>query len=108
MYKRQAVKHTKSNAVVVAYNKKIISISGGQTSRVDAVKYALTKTRIPAGAVLASDAFFPFRDSVDLMAKYKIKSIIQPGGSIKDKEVIGACDKHGISMVFTGTRVFKH
>tara|TARA_B100001079_G_scaffold259407_1_gene258544 strand:+ start:1017 stop:1622 length:606 start_codon:yes stop_codon:yes gene_type:complete len=104
----KTVKHTKSNAVVVAYNKKIISISGGQTSRVDAVKYALTKTRIPSGAVLASDAFFPFRDSVDLMAKYKIKSIIQPGGSIKDKEVIMACDKYGISMVFTGTRVFKH
>ena len=104
----KTVKHTKSNAVVVAYNKKIISISGGQTSRVDAVKYALTKTRVPAGAVLASDAFFPFRDSVDLMAKYKIKSIIQPGGSIKDKEVIEVCDEHGISMVFTGTRVFKH
>ncbi len=104
----KAVKHTKSNAVVVAYNKKIISISGGQTSRVDAVRYALTKTKVPAGAVLASDAFFPFRDSVDLMAKYKIKSIIQPGGSIKDKEVIGACDKHGISMVFTGIRAFKH
>ena len=104
----KAVKHAKSNAIVVAHNKKIISISGGQTSRVDAVRYALTKTRVPAGAVLASDAFFPFRDSVDLMAKYKIKSIIQPGGSIKDKEVIGACDKYGISMVFTGTRVFKH
>ena len=104
----KTVKHTKSNAIVVAHNKKIISISGGQTSRIDAVRYALTKTKVPAGAVLASDAFFPFRDSVDLMAKYKIKSIIQPGGSIKDKEVIGACDKHGISMVFTGTRVFKH
>ena len=104
----KTVKHTKSNAIVVAHNKKIISISGGQTSRIDAVRYALTKTKVPAGAVLASDAFFPFRDSVDLMAKYKIKSIIQPGGSIKDKEVIGACDKHGVSMVFTGTRVFKH
>jgi len=104
----KTVKHVKSNAIVVAHNKKIITISGGQTSRVDAVKYALTKTKVPVGAVLASDAFFPFRDSVDLMAKYKIKSIIQPGGSIKDKEVIGACDKHGISMVFTGTRVFKH
>lgn len=104
----KTVKHAKSNAIVVAHNKKIISISGGQTSRIDAVRYALTKTKVPTGAVLASDAFFPFRDSVDLMAKYKIKSIIQPGGSIKDKEVIGACDKHGISMVFTGTRVFKH
>lgn len=104
----KAVKHAKSNAIVVAHNKKIISISGGQTSRVDAVKYALTKVRVPSGAVLASDAFFPFRDSVDLMKKYKIKSIIQPGGSIKDGEVIDACNEYKISMVFTGTRVFKH
>ena len=72
----KVVKHTKSNAIVVAHNKKIISISGGQTSRVDAVRYALTKTKIPSGAVLASDAFFPFRDSVDLMGKHKIGSII--------------------------------
>ena len=104
----KAVKHAKSNAIVVAHNKKIISISGGQTSRVDAVKYALTKAKVPPGAVLASDAFFPFRDSVDLMGKHKIKSIIQPGGSIKDGEVIEACNEHKISMVFTGTRVFKH
>ena len=104
----KTVKHTKSNAIVVAHNKKIISISGGQTSRVDAVRYALTKAQVPAGSVLASDAFFPFRDSVDLMGKYKIKSVIQPGGSIKDSEVISACDEHKISMVFTGTRVFKH
>ena len=104
----KTVKHTKSNAIVVAHNKKIISISGGQTSRVDAVRYALTKVQVPAGSVLASDAFFPFRDSVDLMGKYKIKSVIQPGGSIKDSEVISACDEHKISMVFTGTRVFKH
>ena len=104
----KAVKHAKSNAIVVAHNKKIISISGGQTSRVDAVKYALTKAKIPSGAVLASDAFFPFRDSIDLMGKHKIKSIIQPGGSIKDSEIIDACNEHKISMVFTGTRVFKH
>jgi phosphoribosylaminoimidazolecarboxamide formyltransferase/IMP cyclohydrolase len=104
----KAVKHAKSNAIVVAHNKKIISISGGQTSRVDAVKYALTKVKVPSGAVLASDAFFPFRDSIDLMGKHKIKSIIQPGGSIKDSEVIDACNEHKISMIFTGTRVFKH
>tara|TARA_B100001250_G_scaffold274268_1_gene236879 strand:- start:898 stop:2382 length:1485 start_codon:yes stop_codon:yes gene_type:complete len=104
----KTVKHTKSNAIVVAHNKKIISISGGQTSRVDAVKYALTKTKLPVGSVLASDAFFPFRDSVDLMGKHKIKAVIQPGGSIKDLEVIDACNEHKISMVFTGTRVFKH
>ena len=104
----KAVKHTKSNAIVVAHNKKIISISGGQTSRVDAVRYALTKTKLPVGSVLASDAFFPFRDSVDLMGKHKISSIIQPGGSIKDQEVIAACNEHKMSMVFTSFRVFKH
>ena len=104
----KVVKHTKSNAIVVAHNKKIISISGGQTSRVDAVRYALTKTKVPSGAVLASDAFFPFRDSVDLMGKHKISSIIQPGGSIKDREVIAACNEHKMSMVFTSFRVFKH
>ena len=104
----RAVKHAKSNAIVVAHNKKIISISGGQTSRVDAVKYALIKAVVPAGAVIASDAFFPFRDSVDLMSRYGISSIIQPGGSIKDGAVIAACNEHKISMVFTSFRVFKH
>ena len=104
----RAVKHAKSNAIVVAHNKKIISISGGQTSRVDAVKYALIKAVVPAGAVIASDAFFPFRDSVDLMSRYGISSIIQPGGSIKDGDVIAACNEHKISMVFTSFRVFKH
>ena len=104
----RAVKHVKSNAIVVAHNKKIISISGGQTSRVDAVKYALTKTVVPAGAVIASDAFFPFRDSVDLMSRYGISSIIQPGGSIRDGDVVAACNEHKISMVFTSFRVFKH
>jgi len=104
----KTVKHAKSNAIVVAHNKKIISISGGQTSRVDAVKYALTKTDIPAGAVLASDAFFPFRDSIDLMSRYGVASVVQPGGSIKDKEVVDACNEHKMSMVFTSFRVFKH
>lgn len=92
----------------MAHNKKIISISGGQTSRVDAVRYALTKNKVPVGAVVASDAFFPFRDSIDLMGKHKIKAVIQPGGSIKDQDIIEACNEHKISMVFTGTRVFKH
>ena len=104
----KTVKHVKSNAIVVAHNNKIISVSGGQTSRVDAVKYALTKAVIPAGAVLASDAFFPFRDSIDLMGKHKIKAVIQPGGSIKDQDIVSACNEHKISMVFTRIRVFKH
>jgi|TARA_B110000240_G_scaffold11977_1_gene12545 phosphoribosylaminoimidazolecarboxamide formyltransferase/IMP cyclohydrolase len=104
----KAVKHAKSNAIVVAHNNKIISISGGQTSRVEAVKYALTKNALPGGAVVASDAFFPFRDSIDLMSKYGISCIVQPGGSIKDGEVVAACNEHEISMVFTSFRVFKH
>jgi len=104
----KAVKHAKSNAIVVAHNNKIVSISGGQTSRVEAVKYALTKNKLPKGCVVASDAFFPFRDSIDLMAKHGISAIVQPGGSIKDADVIDACNEHKMSMVFTSFRVFKH
>ena len=104
----KVVKHTKSNAIVVAKNNKIISISGGQTSRVDATKIAFEKTHIPTGCVVASDAFFPFKDSVETMARYGVSSIIQPGGSIRDKEVIKECNKNNISMAFTGYRVFKH
>ncbi len=104
----KVVKHTKSNAIVVAKNNKIISISGGQTSRVDATKIAFEKTKIPKGCVVASDAFFPFKDSIETMAKYEIKAIIQPGGSIRDSEVIESCNKNRIAMAFTGFRVFKH
>ena len=104
----RVVKHTKSNAIVVAKNNKIISISGGQTSRVDATKIAFDKTKIPGGCVVVSDAFFPFKDSVEAMAKHKIAAIIQPGGSIRDGEVIDACNKNKIAMAFTGFRVFKH
>ena len=104
----KVVKHTKSNAIVVAKNNKIISISGGQTSRVDATKIAFEKTEIPKGCVVASDAFFPFKDSIETMAKYGIAAIIQPGGSIRDSEVIESCNKNRIAMAFTGFRVFKH
>ena len=104
----KVVKHTKSNAIVVAKNNKIISISGGQTSRVDATKIAFEKTKIPKGCVVASDAFFPFKDSIEKMAQYKIAAIIQPGGSIRDSEVVESCNKNKIAMAFTGFRVFKH
>ncbi len=104
----KVVKHTKSNAIVVAKNKKIISISGGQTSRVDATKIAFDKTKIPKGCIVASDAFFPFKDSIEEMARYNIAAIIQPGGSIRDKEVVESCNKNKIAMAFTGFRVFKH
>ena len=104
----KVAKHTKSNAIVVAKNNKIISISGGQTSRVDATKIAFEKTKIPKGCVVASDAFFPFKDSIEAMAHYKIAAIVQPGGSIRDAEVIRSCNKNKIAMAFTGFRVFKH
>ena len=104
----KVVKHTKSNAIVVAKNNKIISISGGQTSRVDATNIAFEKARIPRGCVVASDAFFPFKDSIELMARFGVACIIQPGGSIRDGEIIDSCNKNKISMAFTGYRVFKH
>ncbi len=108
----KVVKYVKSNAIVVATANRTMGISGGQTSRVDAVEIALKKSggmaAYTGGSALASDGFFPFRDSIDLIAKAGIYAIIQPGGSIKDKEVIQACDENEISMVFTNIRHFKH
>lgn len=105
----KVVKHVKSNAMIVAKDEQTFGIGIGQTSRVNAAKIALDKAgENSKNAVLASDGFFPFRDSIDLATKYGISSIVQPGGSIKDKEVIEAADEHNISMVFTGIRAFKH
>ena len=103
------VKYVKSNAVVIAKNGATVGIGAGQMSRVDAVKIALSKAgeRVRR-SVLASDAFFPFRDSIDLAARAGVRAIIQPGGSIRDAEVIRAADEHGITMVFTGRRHFRH
>ena len=102
-------KHVKSNAIIFAKNNQSVGIGAGQMSRVDSVKLATMKAQIPTeGAVLASDAFFPFRDGIDEAAKAGIKAIVQPGGSIKDQETIAAADEHGIAMVFTGVRHFKH
>jgi phosphoribosylaminoimidazolecarboxamide formyltransferase/IMP cyclohydrolase len=104
----KVLKHVKSNGILTARDRTTLGIGPGQVSRVDAVKIALRKTADPTGAVLASDAFFPFRDSIDEAAENGIKAIIQPGGSIRDDEVIQACNEHGIAMVFTGTRCFNH
>ena len=104
----KVVKHTKSNAIVVAKNNKIISISGGQTSRVDATKIAFEKTKIPKGCIVASDAFFPFKDSIEKMAQYNIAAIIQPGGSIRDKEIIKFANETDTILVFSKTRHFRH
>lgn len=106
------VKHTKSNAIVLAKNKQLIASGTGQTSRVDALKQAIEKAKQfnfdLNGAVMASDAFFPFPDSVEIAQKAGITAVIQPGGSIKDSESIDYCNKTNVAMVTTGVRHFKH
>jgi phosphoribosylaminoimidazolecarboxamide formyltransferase/IMP cyclohydrolase len=105
----RVVKHVKSNAIVIANKDQLIGVGAGQMSRVDSTKIAIMKSSMPTkGAILASDAFFPFRDVVDIAAEAGITAIVQPGGSIRDKESVEACDEHGIAMVFTGRRHFKH
>jgi phosphoribosylaminoimidazolecarboxamide formyltransferase/IMP cyclohydrolase len=102
-------KHVKSNAIVYARNNETVGIGAGQMSRVDSARLAIEKAQKPIqNCVMASDAFFPFRDSIDAAAQAGISAIIQPGGSIRDKEVIQAADEHGIAMVFTGIRHFRH
>lgn len=102
-------KHAKSNAIILAREGQTIGIGAGQMSRIDSVKIAAMKARVPIeGSVLASDAFFPFRDGIDEAAKYGVTAIVQPGGSIRDKETISAADEHNITMVFTGIRHFRH
>ncbi len=103
------LKHIKSNAILIAKNHVTVGVGAGQVSRVDAVDVAIKKAgKNLANTILASDAFFPFRDSIDRIANTGIRAIIQPGGSQRDTEVIAACDEHGIAMVFTGKRCFKH
>lgn len=106
LFAMKAVKYVKSNAIVVANDEVALGIGGGQVNRIWPAQDALERGK--GATVLASDAFFPFRDIVDTAAKYGIKAIIQPGGSIRDQESIDACNEHGIAMVFTGLRHFKH
>ncbi|MCE2495961.1 MAG: bifunctional phosphoribosylaminoimidazolecarboxamide formyltransferase/IMP cyclohydrolase [Flavobacteriales bacterium] len=105
-------KHTKSNTIVLAKNGQLLAGGTGQTSRVDALKQAIEKAHGFGfdlnGAVMASDAFFPFPDCVEIADKVGITAVVQPGGSIKDQLSIDYCDEHGMAMVFTGTRHFKH
>lgn len=103
----KVVKYVKSNAIVVAKDGKTLGIGGGQVNRIWAAEEALERANTE-DAVVASDAFFPFGDVVEACAKYKVSSIIQPGGSIRDNESIENCDKFGMSMIFTGLRHFKH
>ena len=102
-------KHTKSNAIVYARDKQTVGVGAGQMSRVDSVKIGAARAQLPvAGSVLASDAFFPFRDGLDEAARHGITAVIQPGGSVRDGEVIAAANEQNLAMVFTGVRHFKH
>ena len=112
VFANKIVKHTKSNAIVLAKNQQLLASGVGQTSRVDALKQSIEKARHfdfdLEGAVMASDAFFPFADSVEIAQKAGIRAVVQPGGSIRDQDSIDFCDSHGVAMVFTGIRHFKH
>lgn len=111
VFAAKAVKHVKSNAIVLANTKQTVGIGAGQMNRVGSVKIAIEQAEAAEkieGAVLASDAFFPMDDSVEYAAKHGIKAIIQPGGSVKDQASIDMADKYGIAMVFTGVRHFRH
>jgi phosphoribosylaminoimidazolecarboxamide formyltransferase/IMP cyclohydrolase len=105
----KVVKCTKSNAIVLAKGNATVGIGAGQMSRVDSTELAIKKSGGKSrNSVLASDAFFPFRDNIDTAAKAGVTAVIQPGGSVKDQEVIKAADEHGLSMLFTGIRHFRH
>ena len=105
----RVVKYVKSNAIVLARENQLVGVGAGQMSRVDSVRIAVMKAALPTkGTVLASDAFFPFRDGVDLAAQAGVTAIVQPGGSVRDEEAIRAADDHGMAMIFTGRRHFRH
>ena len=112
VFATKLVKHSKSNAIVLAKGGQLIASGVGQTSRVDALRQAIEKARHFGfdlkGAVLSSDAFFPFDDCVTLAAEAGITALAQPGGSVRDADSIAAADKHGVAMVMTGIRHFKH
>jgi len=112
LFAEKCVKHLKSNGIALVKNKQLIGMGCGQTSRVDALKQAITKVKSYGfdltGSVMASDAFFPFSDCVEIAAGEKISAIIQPGGSVKDQDSIDACNKLGMAMVMTGLRHFLH
>ncbi|MBX2814348.1 MAG: bifunctional phosphoribosylaminoimidazolecarboxamide formyltransferase/IMP cyclohydrolase [Saprospiraceae bacterium] len=112
LFANKCAKHLKSNTIVLAKNRQLLSMGCGQTSRVDALKQAIVKAKAFGfdldGAVLASDAFFPFPDCVEIGAEAGVKAVIQPGGSIRDQDSIDMANKHGLCMVTTGRRHFKH
>ena len=111
-FANKLVKHTKSNTIVLAKNGQLLASGTGQTSRVDALRQAIHKAQSfnfdLTDAVMASDAFFPFPDCVEIADEAGIKAVVQPGGSIKDQLSIDYCNNHGLAMVMTGNRHFKH
>jgi phosphoribosylaminoimidazolecarboxamide formyltransferase / IMP cyclohydrolase len=105
----KVVKHVKSNAIVLAKDFRTVGVGAGQMNRVGSAKIAIEQAQEASkGSVLASDAFFPMRDTVQAAAEAGVTAIIQPGGSIRDEESIEEANRHGIAMVFTGIRHFKH
>ena len=105
----KVLKHIKSNGILIVKDNTTVGVGAGQVSRVDSVDIAMNKSGDSIkDSILCSDAFFPFRDSIDKIAGSGIKAVLQPGGSVRDDEVISACNEHGIAMVFTGQRCFKH
>ena len=105
----KVLKHIKSNGILIVKDNTTVGVGAGQVSRVDSVDIAMKKSgKEIKNSILCSDAFFPFRDSIDKIAGSGIKAVLQPGGSVRDDEVISACNEHGIAMVFTGQRCFKH
>ncbi len=105
-------KYVKSNAIVFCKDGQTLGVGAGQMSRVDSTRIASIKAQNAGlslkGSVVSSDAFFPFRDGIDVLAEAGAKAVIQPGGSMRDEEVIAAADEHGLAMVFTGYRHFRH
>lgn len=111
LFGMKVCKHVKSNAITVVHNRKTVGIGAGQMNRVGAARIALEQAKnsgYTQDLILASDAFFPFDDVVELAHQYGVAAIIQPGGSLRDEDSIKACNKFGISMIFTGIRHFKH
>ena len=105
----RVAKHVKSNAIVFANGVQTVAVGAGQMSRVDAARFAVQKAQLPlAGTCAASDGFFPFRDGLDEIANAGATAVIQPGGSVRDPEVVKAADEHDLAMVFTGVRHFRH
>jgi phosphoribosylaminoimidazolecarboxamide formyltransferase/IMP cyclohydrolase len=112
LFANKIVKHTKSNTIVLAKNGQLLASGTGQTSRVDALRQAIHKAASfqfdLQGAVMASDAFFPFPDCVEIAHNAGITAVVQPGGSVKDGQSVDYCNENGVAMVFTGVRHFKH